>query len=182
MRSITRGAAIAAGTLCVGIGVVGIFIPLLPTTPFLLLAALLLARSSRRGHRWLMTNRLFGPTLRRHLEERRMSRLHKAATLVFLWGDPWAIGRSRREGPVGESASGRRRRGGHRACAVARSWSTSRRVQPQDGDPQRPRLGDRVRCRAGRCRLLDQCRCLVGMPANWRGAAGCRGRSGSRRS
>jgi len=85
MRSVTRGAAIAAGTLCVGIGVVGIFIPLLPTTPFLLLAALLLARSSRRGHRWLMTNRLFGPTLRRYLEERRMSRLHKAATLVFLW-------------------------------------------------------------------------------------------------
>lgn len=68
------------------VGVVGIFVPILPTTPFLLLAAFLFARSSERWHRWLLTNRLCGDYVRRYVERRAMSRRHKIVTLVLLWG------------------------------------------------------------------------------------------------
>jgi hypothetical protein len=75
----------ACGTLCVGLGTLGLFLPLLPTTPFLLLAAFCYARSSKRCHRWLMNNRWFGETLRRYREDRGLSRRHKAAALALLW-------------------------------------------------------------------------------------------------
>ena len=71
--------------LCVALGIVGVFLPLLPTTPFLLLAAFLFARSSERFHTWLLTNRWFGSYIRRYREHRSMTRRHKAFTLVLLW-------------------------------------------------------------------------------------------------
>ncbi len=52
---------IAAGFVCVGLGVIGIPTPLLPTTPFLLLAAFFFARGSHRWHQWLMTHRTLSP-------------------------------------------------------------------------------------------------------------------------
>jgi uncharacterized membrane protein YbaN (DUF454 family) len=60
---------IAAGSVCVALGVLGIFLPLLPTTPFLLLAAACYARGSQRFYDWLLANRTFGPLIlewRRH--------------------------------------------------------------------------------------------------------------------
>ena len=50
-----------AGMLMVGLGAAGIVLPLVPTTPFLLLAAYLFARSSPRWHAWLLNHRHFGP-------------------------------------------------------------------------------------------------------------------------
>jgi uncharacterized membrane protein YbaN (DUF454 family) len=64
-----RALLLVAGSLCVALGVVGIFLPLLPTTPFLLLAAACYARASRRFYDWLLANRTFGPLIvewRRH--------------------------------------------------------------------------------------------------------------------
>jgi len=51
---------ISLGTFFIGLGLIGIFIPILPTTPFLLLSAALYARSSDKFYNWLIENRLFG--------------------------------------------------------------------------------------------------------------------------
>ncbi len=75
----------ATGTLFVGIGILGIFLPLLPTTVFLLIAAACYARSSDRAYRWLMTNRLFGQYLRNYQEERGATMRSKVFTIAFLW-------------------------------------------------------------------------------------------------
>ena len=61
---------IALGSLLVGIGVLGVFLPLLPHTIFFLLAAACYARGSERAHTWLMTNRFFGRYLRNYSEHR----------------------------------------------------------------------------------------------------------------
>lgn len=51
------------GLLCVGLGLVGVVVPLLPTVPFMLLAAFFFARSSERLHYWLLNHRVFGPMI-----------------------------------------------------------------------------------------------------------------------
>ena len=51
---------ITTGTFFIGVGIVGIFIPLLPTTPFLLISAALYARSSKRFYNWLINNKILG--------------------------------------------------------------------------------------------------------------------------
>lgn len=51
------------GLLSVGLAIVGIVLPLLPTVPFLLLAAFFFARSSERLHSWLLSHKIFGPLI-----------------------------------------------------------------------------------------------------------------------
>lgn len=53
----------ALGLLCVGLAVIGIVLPLLPTVPFLLLAAFFFARSSERLHNWLLSHPTLGPMI-----------------------------------------------------------------------------------------------------------------------
>ncbi len=76
---------IAAGTISAAIGIIGIIIPILPTTPFLLLAAACYLRSSERFYRWLINNRLFGTYIRGYMEGRGMPLKTKIITLVLLW-------------------------------------------------------------------------------------------------
>ncbi|MAG58571.1 MAG: hypothetical protein CMJ83_19965 [Planctomycetes bacterium] len=61
------------GVLFVAVGTVGIFLPVLPTTPFILLAAACFARGSRRAHAWLLRTRVFGPMIERWQRERTIS-------------------------------------------------------------------------------------------------------------
>lgn len=75
-----------AGGLFTGLGVLGIFLPLLPSTPLFLLAALCWAKSSRRFHHWLLHNRFFGGYVRDYLENRGMTGRQKLFSLVTLWG------------------------------------------------------------------------------------------------
>ena len=76
---------IAAGTGCVGVGAVGLAVPVLPTTPFLLLAAFFYARSSQRFHDALLSNRVVGSYIRNYVEGRGMTLRSKVATLGLLW-------------------------------------------------------------------------------------------------
>jgi hypothetical protein len=76
---------VAAGTIALGIGIIGVFVPVLPTTPLLLLAAVCYLRGSRRLYDSLLRNRFFGTYLRNYLEGRGMSLKMKVWTLSFLW-------------------------------------------------------------------------------------------------
>ena len=76
---------VACGTLCVALGVIGIFLPIMPTTVFLLMAAACYARSSERFYRKLVENRWLGGYIRRGREGGGMSRRQKAVTLAMLW-------------------------------------------------------------------------------------------------
>lgn len=64
---------LVAGMACVGLGVLGILLPVVPTTPFLLLAAACYARSSERFYVWLLTNRIFGSYIRDWRDNRGLS-------------------------------------------------------------------------------------------------------------
>ena len=85
MNRLARFLLIGFGTLCVALGVVGIFVPILPTTPFLLLAAFCYARSSQRFLNWLLTNRWFGAYIKDYREGRGIPRPQKALTIIALW-------------------------------------------------------------------------------------------------
>lgn len=74
-----------AGVVAVGIGIVGIFVPILPTTPLLLLAAACFIRSSDRLYNWLIGHRWFGSYIRNYREHRAITRRAKVAALVLLW-------------------------------------------------------------------------------------------------
>lgn len=76
---------IACGSIAVALGVIGIFVPLMPTTVFLLLAAACYARSSDRFYQRLINSRWLGAYIRNHREGRGMTRRQKASTLVLLW-------------------------------------------------------------------------------------------------
>lgn len=84
------------GAIALLLGILGIFLPILPTTPFVILAAACWARASPRFHRWLHQHRFFGPMVK-DWEERR------AVPLVLLyeagiWVCRFAKPLSRREG------------------------------------------------------------------------------------
>jgi uncharacterized membrane protein YbaN (DUF454 family) len=86
MRTTTkRRLLIGAGTLSTGLGIIGVFIPILPTTPFLLLAAACYMRSSERFYQWLINNRIFGAYVRNYIEGRGMPTRMKILTILLLW-------------------------------------------------------------------------------------------------
>lgn len=73
-----------AGTLALGLGVLGIFLPLLPTTPFVLLAAACYARGSEHFHQWLLTSRTFGPMVREWEQHRSLPYRTKITAIVLM--------------------------------------------------------------------------------------------------
>ncbi|HUD93440.1 YbaN family protein [Sphingobium sp.] len=71
-----------AGFLSIGLGTIGVFLPLLPTVPFMILAAFCFARSNPRLEAKLLDHRHFGPHIRRWRERGAISRRGKKAALV----------------------------------------------------------------------------------------------------
>jgi len=76
---------VIAGTIALVLGVVGIILPVLPTTPFLLLAAICYMRGSQRLYNALLRNRFVGNYVRNYLEGRGMSLTNKVWTISLLW-------------------------------------------------------------------------------------------------
>lgn len=100
MDSARRAFFLVLGLLCTGLGVLGAFLPVLPTTIFFILAAACFARSSPRLEAWLLDHPRFGPTLRAWRQYGAISRKAKALALsgmalgygLFLLGSrpgPW---------------------------------------------------------------------------------------------
>ena len=95
-----RYALLAIGWLSVLLGVIGIFVPVLPTTPFLLLAAACFVRSSRRFYLWLVHHKHLGPWIRDYLEGNGIPLKGKVYAIGLMWASiglscylvpmPWA--------------------------------------------------------------------------------------------
>jgi uncharacterized membrane protein YbaN (DUF454 family) len=76
---------IFSGTVCVGLGVLGMFLPLMPTTVFLLLAAYCYSRSSEKFHSRLLNNRWCGSYIRNYKSGKGITLRQKLSTILTLW-------------------------------------------------------------------------------------------------
>lgn len=76
---------ITAGTILIVISIFGIFIPVLPTTPFLLLSAALFAKSSQRFYDWLVNNRILGRYIKNYREGKGIPLKAKIVAITLLW-------------------------------------------------------------------------------------------------
>lgn len=79
-----RMVLMAVGFVSLGLGIVGLVLPVLPTTPFVLLASVCFARSSPRFHAWLLNARLFGPLIRNWDESRSFSKRAKTSAVASI--------------------------------------------------------------------------------------------------
>ena len=73
------------GTVFLGLGILGILLPILPTTPFLLLAAACYARSSKRFYDWLLNNKWVGAYIKNYREDKGIPLKIKIFTISLLW-------------------------------------------------------------------------------------------------
>lgn len=80
-----KWALLTLGVLSTGLGVIGIFLPLLPTVPLLLLAAFCFARSSRRLHIWLLRHKHLGPMISGYLDGSGVTRRTKTYAITMIW-------------------------------------------------------------------------------------------------
>lgn len=80
-----RWALLASGFLAIVLGGLGIFLPVLPTVPFLLLALACFARSSERFYDWLLEHAHFGPIIQPYINGCGLSRRSKVKAITLLW-------------------------------------------------------------------------------------------------
>ena len=84
-EKILRPVLVAVGTVALVLGVIGIFVPLLPTTPFLLLASACYLRGSKRMHEWLLSHGTLGAYIRAYEEGRGIPLRAKILALAMMW-------------------------------------------------------------------------------------------------
>ncbi|MDQ6958638.1 MAG: YbaN family protein [Mariprofundaceae bacterium] len=80
-----RMVLVVLGSLFVVLGIIGIALPLVPTTPFLLLAAVCYAKSSEKCYNWLFNHKWFGEYLRNYRDGKGIQLKVKVTMLIFLW-------------------------------------------------------------------------------------------------
>ena len=85
MTQIKKWLLIVIGSISVGLGMLGVFLPLLPTTPFLLLAAACYIRSSEKFYNWLIYHKWFGSYIRNYREGRGIPLKAKIMAISLIW-------------------------------------------------------------------------------------------------
>jgi uncharacterized membrane protein YbaN (DUF454 family) len=85
MTQIKKWLLIVIGSISVGLGMLGVFLPLLPTTPFLLLAAACYIRSSEKFYNWLIYHKWFGSYIRNYHEGRGIPLKAKIMAISLIW-------------------------------------------------------------------------------------------------
>jgi uncharacterized membrane protein YbaN (DUF454 family) len=75
---------ICFGTITLILGVIGVFLPLLPTTPFLLLSAYFYGKSSEKMQQWLLSNKIFGKYIKDYHEKKGITMKNKIISILFL--------------------------------------------------------------------------------------------------
>ena len=76
---------IIIGTISLVLGITGLFLPVLPTTPFLLLSSFCYLRSSQRLYRWLMTRKVIGAYIYNYMTYKAVPKSTKVFSIIFLW-------------------------------------------------------------------------------------------------
>lgn len=84
MNRAVHGLVFVGGWLSFGLGLIGVVLPVLPTTPFMLLAATCFAKTSPRFHHWLLQSRLFGTLIRNWQEARYIESSAKTRALILV--------------------------------------------------------------------------------------------------
>jgi uncharacterized membrane protein YbaN (DUF454 family) len=82
---VLRWSLVTVGLVSTGLAILGIFLPLLPTVPLLLLAAACFARSSERFHNWLLQHPRLGPMIRGYLDGQGIPLKSKIYAIALLW-------------------------------------------------------------------------------------------------
>jgi uncharacterized membrane protein YbaN (DUF454 family) len=84
-QKIIRSIYIIVGTIALIIGAIGLFLPVIPTTPLVLLAAACYYRGSDRLHTWILNSRWFGETIKNFHEGKGLNRSTKARAISMMW-------------------------------------------------------------------------------------------------
>jgi uncharacterized membrane protein YbaN (DUF454 family) len=85
MRRITKSAWILSGSVCIALGMMGVLLPILPATPFFLLAAFCYGRGSQRFYDWLVYRSWAGGIIRNYRSGRGIPLKLMVVTLLILW-------------------------------------------------------------------------------------------------
>ncbi|MBA4319458.1 MAG: DUF454 domain-containing protein [Flavobacterium sp.] len=85
MKLLKKYFLIGAGFLSLGLGLIGIITPVLPTTPFLLLSSYCFLRSSEKLYDWLIHHKIFGKYIFNYLKYHAVTKKVKITAIIFLW-------------------------------------------------------------------------------------------------
>ncbi len=85
LLSVKKSLLVMAGIVSLALGILGAFLPLLPTVPLVLLSAFCFARSSERLHQWLLNHRVFGRIIQDFEAGRGVERRIKVRAIVLIW-------------------------------------------------------------------------------------------------
>lgn len=83
--SMKKGIYFIIGCLSLAAGIIGVFLPVIPTTPFIMLSGWCFFRSSKKLYQWVISNETFGPTIENYQSGRGMTVKTKIRAIVMMW-------------------------------------------------------------------------------------------------